>query len=179
MNDPQVHLTATLSRFEDAYFELIGKEEELKIAKEQFKMIAENDLPEAMDAADVDTATTPSLGITVIVEPEVHVNVTKKDMPEACDWFMANGHGDIVKRDFTMSFGAKEYERANQFYHDLRLMIKDRGYEVPIQIDKTVHGKTLKAYVTKLLRAGKLSDLPSYIAVFVPRLAKIVMEKEG
>ncbi len=169
------NLTETLTRFEAAYFEMTAKEEELKVAKEQYNMIADNDLPEAMDAADVDTATTPS-GITVIVSPEVRVNVTKKDMPEACDWFIRNGHGDIVKRDFTVSFGAKEHEASTNFYTDLRNVLRDKTYNRDIEIEKTVHGKTLKSFVTKKLQKGELSDLPEYIALFIPRTAKIVME---
>lgn len=174
METPQEVLTGTLARFEDAYFDMVGKEEELRIAKEYFKSIAENDLPEAMDAAEVLTAITPGAQMTVKVAPQVNVNVTKKEMPEACDWFMQNGCGDLVKRDFTVSFGAKEHEAATKFYADLVRLATEAKKEV--FIEKTVHGKTLKSFVTKALTTGKLEKLPSFIATFIPRFASIVMD---
>ncbi len=166
----------TLDRFVQAYFDLLTKEEELRIAKEQFKIVSETDLPEAMDAVMLDEVTHEESGIRVRVSDDIHINVTKKDMKEACQWFINHGFPEIVKTNFTVSFGSNEAEATSTFAATLKDMIYQGDYDKPIEVEQTIHGKTLKSFAFKKLRKGELQGLPFTVAVYVPRIAAVVKE---
>jgi len=71
-------------------------EDSLKDVNEQIKTIAENELPRAMEDADIESFRVDGVG-TVFLQNKIYVSVLADDREKLYDWLRENGHDDIVK----------------------------------------------------------------------------------
>lgn len=144
-------------------------EELLKQLREQHRAITENDLPEAMDALDVEEFKLAN-GRKVTITQSFHPNISEDHRPLAFEWLRKRGHDGIIKRHVSVEFGKGEDKIANRLLMNLRKYktlaqnsIKDR---------EQVHPQTLKSFVKEMIETGE--DLPmDLFGVHVRRSATI------
>jgi hypothetical protein len=126
---------------------------------------------------------------------EVHVSIKVEDRKAAYEWLKKNGHGAMIKSRCFIEFGRSEAHLANVLQAFCDKMIPEREVTVlfgnspleivtalntfvdasfpkhKLEIEDTVNGSTLKAFVTKQLKAGE--SLPEQFKVFAPQVAKL------
>lgn len=71
-------------------------EDELKAVNEQIKMVAEIDLPKAMEDADIESFKVENIG-TVYLQNKLYVSVLADDREKLYGWLRDHGHGDLIK----------------------------------------------------------------------------------
>ena len=88
-------------------------------------------------------------GSSVEVKTNYSATITQAKKEEAFNWLRANGLGDIIKNEISVSFGRNEDNKAA----DYATLAKGQGFE-PQQKLK-VEPMTLKALVRERIEAGK------------------------
>lgn len=140
-------------------------EAQLKTAKEDYRKLSEQRLPEAMDSVGLTEYKTTS-GISIEVEEKVRGRLTVEKRPAGYAWLESNGFGALVKSEVVVAFGRTHLEEAQQLVDALRASGKVANLE------KNVHHSTLDAFIREQLEAGK--DIPLDIfSVDRNRVAKI------
>ena len=124
------------------------KEQELKLLNEELNKLLFEVIPNALTERNL-TSLKLTDGSEINIEPYYSARITAENQSTAYKWLRANGHGDLIKNEVTVSFGRNEDEKAIQL---LKALVKE-GHE-PVQ--KThVHPSTLKAFVREQIEAGK------------------------
>lgn len=143
-------------------------EEHLKTLREQHQGVSENDIPEAMDAADIREFKLGD-GRVVSIEESYHAKIPEGRRRAAFRWLRAHGHNGIIKRIIALNFGKGDDELAEAFVN----WIKTKENLVDRVSDKEdVHHSTLKAFVKEMKEQGV--DFPDEdFGVYVRRFAKI------
>jgi hypothetical protein len=126
-------------------------EQALKQAQEELRIVAEVELPEAMDAADMQEFTLGD-GSKVSVTTKYVGNISEDRRGEAHDWLRTNGFASLIKHDVTVSFGKGEEQAAQEALQ----LLNAHGWKH--QDKEGVHWQTLRAFITEQLEAGV--DLP-------------------
>lgn len=149
--------------------QLAANDEEMKTKKARLRDIKLNLLPEAMQRAEMNEYEYD--GRKLILDQEVHSNITKKNQIEAFAWLKANGHGDILQYEFKIKVPKKLRELVNPIRRDLMAMIV-RLNAVGLEFEeKTSYaGPTLIKLIKTLRAAGK--EVPESIGTFDPLVAK-------
>ncbi len=94
-------------------------------------------------------------GSSVEVKTNYSATITQAKKEEAFNWLRANGLGDIIKNEISVSFGRNEENKAADYAN----LAQERGYQ-PTQKMK-VEPMTLKALVRERIEAGK--EMPTEI----------------
>ena len=137
----------------------------LKAKKEELKVVAEQKLPEAMQAANLMEFVTSS-GFKISVNPFYQAYISAKNEADAFSWLKDNGHGGLIKNQVSVNFGRDEDSRAEHAVNTL----KQLGL-IP-DVKQAVHPSTLKAFVKEQLTQGK--DMPSEtFGIYVGSRSKI------
>jgi hypothetical protein len=124
-------------------------EAELKEAKEIYRQITENDIPEAMEALGL-TEFSLKDGRTIRLEQRVHASIPKGRESVAFKWLRDNNYDSIIKREINFRFGKGDDGVASQLVD----LIKQALSVVPDHDKESVHHSTLKAFVRELLEDG-------------------------
>lgn len=147
-------------------------EEQLKEKKEALRRVVEQDLPTAMDDADLQTFKLKN-GYTIKIEDDMYVGITEERRTEAFTWLRENGHGSLIKRDVTFKFGKGDEALAKKLLAAAKKVFgakKAKG--IPITDKETVHYQTLKAFCREQIAAGE--NIPMETFGIIPvRRAKI------
>lgn len=130
----------------EAVAEIARLESELTNAKERLADIAERRLPEHMESIGLKEFTL-STGFKIAIGERTHASIPKAVRPRAFEWFRSNGHGALVKRKLSLTFGKGEDKKAEE------VLKKLRGHEV--DDDTSIHNQTLQAFVREQLETGK------------------------
>ena len=140
-------------------------EADLKAAKELARTIREQELPEAMQSANLmEIKLTDGSKISIEQFYKGHISEANRD--KAHDWLMANGHGGIIKHEITVKFGKDEDEKASNTLERL----KQQGLDPAVK--QGVHSQKLNAFVKEQLTGGK--DIPADLfGIYVGSRAKI------
>ena len=140
-------------------------EADLKAAKELARTIREQELPEAMQSANLmEIKLTDGSKISIEQFYKGHISEANRDKTH--DWLMANGHGGIIKHEITVKFGKDEDEKATNTLERL----KQQG--LAPEVKQGVHSQTLNAFVKEQLTGGK--DIPADLfGIYVGSRAKI------
>lgn len=147
-------------------------EEQLEKARERFKNLSENVLPELLDGAQIPKLTLPG-GVELEIADLVTGSIRKGREAEAFEVMEKMGHGDIVKRFFTIKFGRGDQSWARKFAADLRR----RKKKVNCQETQKVESATLAKFVRDRLKEGR--ELPdSCFSIFQRRVAKLNFPKK-
>lgn len=156
--------------------EALKLEERLKVGaalmkelSEQLRLIVENDLPQAMDALELEEFKL-SNGRKITIAESFHPNISGAHQEEAFQWLRDHGHDGIIKREVKVEFGKGEDKIANYLLRNLRRYkslsensIKDR---------ENVHAQTLKAFVREMIESGE--DIPMEVfGIHIRRIASI------
>lgn len=124
-------------------------EEELRAAQKRVLHIKEHVLPELMDAAGMTKIKTDT-GVEVAVYDIFRGSLNYGDVPKGIKWLEENNSGDLIKREFKISFDRDEEEWAAKFERDLR----QRKKEVRMVVNRTVNPQTLCAFAKEQMEAG-------------------------
>lgn len=137
----------------------------LKNLTDSRRKLLEEDIPAAMDAANVSEFKTTD-GHKLTVSDYVNASITKANEEEAFKWLDENGHGSLIKTDVTAKFGRNDLEEAK------RALSLLEGNGMTATMKQSVHASTLKAFAKEQYENGK--TLPeSCFSVHQGRVAKI------
>mgnify|MGYP003636561054 CR=1 FL=1 len=146
--------------------EIEALQEELTKKNDRLRQIREFELPELMDAAE-QTEIGTKAGHRVIMDETLRASLSKHKT-EALNWLENNEHGDLIKRQFVISFDRDDEAWAKKFAADL----KKRKKPLSTKVERTVHANTLTAFVKAALKEGV--DIPQEtFGVFRQRFAKV------
>lgn len=141
----------------------------LKELGEQFRVITESDLPEAMDALGIEDFTLKN-GRKITINQSYHPNISGDHEDEAFGWLRENGHDGIIKRNVSVEFGKGEDKIANYLLRNLR-RYKSLS-ESSIKDKEGVHPQTLKAFVREMIESGENLPMEAF-GVHIRRIANI------
>lgn len=145
------------------------KERELEEAKSHLRDLAEVQIPELMDGAGVLEYRTTT-GLFISIKETIRASVTEEKKPEAFAWLRNNGHGALISRVVSVSFGRGEDTKAEE-------LVEELGVKGLSPESKTsVNANTLSAFVREQLREGL--DIPvELFGVHRQRVAKVDVPK--
>lgn len=147
--------------------EVARLQDELKKAQEHLQQIAEHELPELMDAAELTEFTTRD-GIKITVRETVRGGVPVEKRARAFKWLEDHGHGNLIKRQFTIDFGRDQEDWAREFEET----VLAREEAINYKLDRKVAPATLTAFVNEQLREGV--DFPlEMFGIYRQRMAKV------
>tara|TARA_B100000035_G_scaffold194067_1_gene165673 strand:+ start:1895 stop:2473 length:579 start_codon:yes stop_codon:yes gene_type:complete len=145
--------------------ELKDLEEAVKVKKEELRLVAEQELPDAMQTAGL-TEIILSSGEKITIGDYYGAHISKANQKLAYDWLVRNGHEGLIKNEVLLKFGRDEDVVVNETVDAL----KSRG--LAPEIRQSIHPSTLKAFVKEQLSNGV--DIPSEpFGVFVGTKATI------
>ena len=133
--------------------ELTALEEKLAAKNKELVRVAEEDLPEAMAQAGIEGYTLEG-GYKLERKRTIFAGIPKDEeiRAKAFAWLKANEHDDLIKKLVTLTFGKGEEELAAAALKFLR----GRKYAAArLTETDSVHGSTLKAFVTEQVDAGE------------------------
>tara|TARA_R110002020_G_scaffold94037_1_gene226659 strand:+ start:3834 stop:4454 length:621 start_codon:yes stop_codon:yes gene_type:complete len=140
-------------------------EEALKETKEKLRIVEEQELPEAMQAANLLEIKLIN-GTKIAVSQFFKGSISEKNREKAHQWLLDNHHGGIIKHEVNLKFGKDEGEKAKDAVQSL----KQKGLDPAVK--ESVHPQTLNAFVKEQMTGGK--DLPADLfGVYVGSRAKL------
>lgn len=147
---------STLSQLLDLRARLVAEHEELEKAANrkaaEILVLDSKTLPDELADLGVDSVTLKD-GRKLTIKDYVSVKIPDEARPMAYQWMRDNGHGDLIKHNFTVSMNGSAQESDEGEIRGVRAALKDRG--VPFSEDEKVHHSTLTAFVSEQLKAGK------------------------
>lgn len=145
----------------DAETALAEAEKNVKLRKDELKVIKEQMIPELMDEMGMEDFTTTE-GIKITVKEDIRASITAANAPEAFRWLRDNGHANLIKRKITVTPANDEQGTE----------VLDRLAGLEVEDKPSVHPMTLSAWVREMLRDGK--DIPMEpFGVFRQRVSKV------
>ena len=140
-------------------------ENALKETKEKLRVFEEQELPEAMQAANLQEIKLTS-GAKITISQFYKGYISEKNREAAHAWLLSNNHGGIIKHEVNLRFGKDEGDKANDAVQSL----KQKGLDPAVK--ESVHPQTLNAFVKEQMTSGQ--DLPADLfGIFVGSRAKI------
>jgi hypothetical protein len=138
----------------DHYLEKTYLEEQLKALGAKIQHVERHELIDMFDAAGISSITVDASGNhPAFVAERTTIYGSKKPTElesQAYDWFEESGHGDLVKAVITILFGMQEYEER------IRVMKLLSDANVQYSSNISIHNSTLKAFIKRELRAGRV-----------------------
>ena len=132
--------------------ELAELEGAVKAKKEELRLISEQELPDAMQAAGLNEIVLSS-GEKISIGEFYSAHISKANQEVAYQWLTANGHEGLIKNEVSLRFGRDENEVVKETVSNL----KARGLSPEVR--QSVHPSTLKAFVREQLTSG--NDIPT------------------
>ena len=158
-------ISSKAQEMEDLKDELSKLEEQVKATKERLRLVEEQELPEAMQAANLAEIKLLN-GSKISVSPFYKGYISEKNREQAHEWLKQHGHEGIIKNEITVRFGKDEFEKAEH----AKSTLLQQGLTPAVK--QGVHSQTLNAFVKEQLTSGK--DLPADLfGVYVGSRAKI------
>lgn len=148
----QITVAADELQAADEEVELL--EAKLKAAVERRRQIAEDTLPQLMDAAEQVMVKTSS-GLTVVLDDKVFANISEERKDGAFKWLTENGHEALIKNKFEVQFPKDSVEIAAAFEDYLN---KNLRRKANLKHSVSVHPSTLTSWVKEELDKG--TNLP-------------------
>jgi hypothetical protein len=120
----------------------------LKLAKEEFRTLQEQTLPDLMTEVGLSEFTLAD-GTAVEIKPIVDCTLPKERSVEGCDWLVANGHEGVVTTEIVLRFARGRAALVEQVIQHLR---KIKLHAAP---EYRVHPQTLKKLYRELTEQGQ------------------------
>lgn len=122
-------------------------ENQLKILKENARILREETIPAAMHELGIQDLTLAS-GQRLTVKQDVYASIPPEYKEQAMEWLEDNGFAGLIKVGVQTDFGKGESARAYELFSELR----ERG--LPVQYGQNVHPQTLKAFLREQIASG-------------------------
>lgn len=145
--------------------------EELQKETENLRRIAEYELPKLMEEAEVDDFSPRDTGLQIVVKETLRGSIPAANYGKALMWLEENGHENLIKREFKISFGREDEAWAKKFQRDLA----QRKKPVNADLKRTVAPPTLLAFVRQAMETGEVLPLDLF-GVYRQRAAKVVVK---
>lgn len=143
-----------------------AKEEELRLAKDALKDIAEVKIPTATDG--LEGKFTLSDGRELTVKEDIRSSIAGEKKLPAIKWLDDNGYGHIVKREVKFIFGKDSQEQVDRLMNALSTL----DNLPPVKNELSVHHSTLNSWVKEQLSEGV--ELPNEtFGIYRQRVAKV------
>ena len=166
LSDDQLNKVSSLAQYQvDLQRKIAEKDAEMKTLKEEYRKIAEDQLPSAMEELNLSKVELTD-GSSVKVSRFYSAKIWEDKKEGAYDWLRENNLGDIIKHNVTVSFFKSEDEKANK----LKSELEQQGFAPN---DKEwIEPMTLKGLAREQEENG--TPLPdNYFDIFVGLRAKI------
>ncbi len=139
-------------------------ETQLDKAREEFRDVAEHQIPELMDQLGIREFKTAT-GLRVKVVETIRASIPKDKTSLALAWLRQHGHASLIKRMVAVTFGVGEDDKADELHQRL-------AGEFSVEDTAGVHHATLAAFVREKLREGEEIPLDLF-GVHRQRVSKI------
>ena len=150
-NDQLTELSVMINVMRDKERVLDDLEERVKMIQAEVDDISKNRIPDFFDQLGMDEIKL-STGEKVTIKRGFAAHISKANQEVAYAWLKKNNHGGIIKNEIKIDIKkGDEDEVAN-----LQKVLIERG--LTFSRRESVHGQTLKAFVTEQMTAG--TDLP-------------------
>lgn len=147
--------TDLLTRISEVAQKQLGIEAEIAKAEQRLKELQQDhlnvtqfELPELMDEAGM-TQFKLRDGSLVTITESIRASIPSSNPTPALNWLRENGHGHVIKNDYTVSFGKGEEDKAKEFGEELKshddLKYKNKEH---------VHWQTLQSVLKEQLEEG-------------------------
>jgi len=134
--------------------------DELKKAKDDLRVIQENDLPSAMDKYGLAKVMLET-GETITIKSDVYLFIAKENKEKCFNFLRRKNLDHIIKNKFEIAFGKGEDTHAERL---LKMLKKDKRLsELPFSLSSTIHPQTLKATIKEMIEKGVV--FPKYFSV--------------
>lgn len=143
------------------------------------KSIVERDLVQAMTEARLEVWPMPG-GLQFELANVLNGSIPKDRQEEAFAFLEANGHGDLIKRKFTIQFGRDEVAWAKKFMQDLAKRKKPLNVEQKTWVEPQTLGAFVREQHRLASEEGKNADElvpPTLFGVFKMTFAKLAAPK--
>ena len=119
LSDDQLNKVSSLAQYQvDLQRKIAEKDTEMKALKEEYRKIAEDQLPSAMEELNLSKVELTD-GSSVKISRFYGAKIWEDKKEGAYEWLRKNNLGDIIKHNVTVSFFKSEDEKANQLKADL------------------------------------------------------------
>ena len=155
-------LCTELATEQNEYEEL---EKMLKDKAKNIRKLSEEIIPARMAELGLESLTLKD-GSQIKVKQKVQASIPVRFRGEAFQWLRDNGHGDLIKKQVSATFGKGEDVTANEFIDKIQQL----GYDPQQKL--WVEPMTLKAFVREQINEGKEIPMEKF-GVFVGAETKI------
>ena len=119
LTDDQLRKVSSLAQYQSELQKQISDQElKVKALKEEFRKVAEDQLPSAMEELNLSKVELTD-GSSVKISRFYSAKIPEEKKDGAYGWLRENNLGDIIKHNVTVSFFKTEDEKANQLKTDL------------------------------------------------------------
>ncbi len=129
---------------------LDAAEKEVKKIKADLVIVAEKEIPEVLDRAEIETITL-SDGSVISIKTSYQAHISEEHRKKAFAWLRKKNLDGLIKHDVTVPFAKGEEKKAQTFLKWIRGKMPDHE----ITDKEAVHAQTLKAFVREQIENGK------------------------
>jgi hypothetical protein len=164
---PLSRLASVVQALLDADCDVEVAEGCLARAKERARVLREETIPEMMNEMAVKEVVLED-GSRLTIKREFYAMIPADKKPLVYSWLDRNGHGGMIKKEVTCSFGMGQKQEADA----LLARLLERKYDA--SYSETVHPMTMKAFIGEMIKKGEA--LP--IDLFNPRIVNVTHIKK-
>ena len=146
MSSAVERVTSCVNRMQNAAQYIEALEAQLALAKDAYRQIETEELPELMREFGLVDITLEN-GLRVTVSEDVMTAITEERRAAAHAWLREHGYAGIIKCSVSTIFGVGEEAEAAALAARL-------NEERPTLLEEKVHPQTLRAFVRERLEAG-------------------------
>lgn len=159
---PLSRLAEVVQALIDADGDVEANEQSLARAKERARVLREETIPEMMNEMGVKEVVL-SDGSKLSIKREFYAQIPNEKKPLVYKWLDDNGHGGMIKKEVTCTFGMGQKKEADA----LLAKLVEVGYEA--SYSENVHPMTMKSFIGEQIKGG--APLP--IDLFNPRIVNV------
>jgi hypothetical protein len=126
----------------------------LKAAQDELRALTESTLPLAMTECGLASFELRG-GFEVEISEVIGAAITNEHRADAHAWLEKNGHGSLIKRVITITFGKGEEAWAKKFMRDMAQRKRPLAHE----LKESVHYQTLGAFVRERVKEARKENL--------------------
>jgi hypothetical protein len=140
---------------------------QVKTRNEELRRITDQDLPEAMDAANCAEFKDKDTGKKITIKEAVTASISKNNAIKAHAWLREHGHESLIKNEIIVPLGKGLDNVAGEIITRLKT-----EFDVEPERRENVHAQTLGAFCREQLGMGV--DLPAdLLGMYIRRVAVI------
>lgn len=164
-DDQLTGVSALAKRAKSLEKEIEEHEATLKGAKERYRKLTEETIPEALAEMGMSSFKMED-GSSIDIKPFYSASISEARRAEAFQWLRDHGFDDIIKNTVSVRFGRGEDELAARAINLLRA----QGF--PVEQTEKIEPQTLKAWVKERVEKGQPVDSELF-GVFIGQKAVI------